>query len=263
MFEGLYEPLPDVSAYLARIGIDRAEEPSLDFLDRIVLEHQCHVPFEDIDVLEHAAEPSLAIADLFDKVVTRRRGGYCFELNGLLASLLRALGFEVQAGLARVTMYPQPHPTITHRVSLVRLDGALYLADVGFGGPSPSFALKVEDGFSREELGQRFTIRAVSEHWWDVCYRNSAGEQQAVLRFCTLPADEVDFIPLSFYQSQNPDSVFRQVRLVNLRTPVGSRSLTAMSYTEREEGVETTRELTDDAELDAVLEEKFGISSWR
>ena len=92
MDEGLYEPLPSVEAYLARIGIDGAKEPTLAFLDELVYAHQCSVPFEDLDICEKHAEISLDIAALFDKIVTRRRGGYCFEQNALFASLLRALG---------------------------------------------------------------------------------------------------------------------------------------------------------------------------
>ena len=95
MSEELYAPIPDLDAYLARIGIAEAKEPTLDFLDEVIMAHQCSVPFDDLDTCALDIVPSLGIPDLFEKIVVRKRGGYCFELNALFGALLKALGFQV------------------------------------------------------------------------------------------------------------------------------------------------------------------------
>src|SRR5690349_18713825 len=84
----------DVSAYLTRISYDGPVEPTLPVLHGLHLAHLRSVPFENLDI--HLGRPiSLAEEQLFAKVVGQRRGGFCYELNGLFAALLREIGYEV------------------------------------------------------------------------------------------------------------------------------------------------------------------------
>ena len=94
MYEGLYAPLPDGQAYAQRIGLPWPLTPDLDTLDRIILAHQCTVPFENLQCYDEGQMPSLEIEALFEKVVVQHRGGFCFELNALLLSFLKALGYD-------------------------------------------------------------------------------------------------------------------------------------------------------------------------
>ena len=94
MFEDLYAPLPQVDAYLARIGYEGPVGLTEACLDQLVLRHQLSVPFENLDIRIRKTPVSLGIPQLFDKVVTRGRGGFCYELNGLFRALLEALGFR-------------------------------------------------------------------------------------------------------------------------------------------------------------------------
>ena len=263
MSEELYQPLPDLDAYLERIGIASVRKPTSDFLDELIYAHQRTVPFENLEVYEEHKTPSLAKADLFDKIVTRKRGGYCFELNGLFYSLLQGLGFDVQPCMARVLLRPNPYPMITHRATIVRIDGKRFLADVGFGGPMPNFAPVLEDGASRTELGQTFALRPHDDFWWNVWYTGSSEEEKAVLRFCLMPAEEQDFVVFSFFQANNPQSVFRQRRQANVRTETGAFDLLNTTFTEYANGQKTVIELTSDEELDRTLADKFGITNWR
>lgn len=262
MFDECYEPLPDTAAYLARIGLPDPQAPSLPYLDQLIYAHQTTVPFEDLDVSDTRKGVSLSIRDLFDKIMVHRRGGYCFEQNALFCSLLRALGFEVQAGMARITMMPAPHPASTHRINIVHMDDAYYLVDVGFGGPMPACALKLENGFTRTEHGQTFAARYHDQYWWDLVYEGSDGSSSP-MRFSTVPAEESDFVALSFFQSRYPESYFVNTRLVNLRMPDGSRDITGSTYTERENGAVTRTEIESDEQLDELLDERFGIRNWR
>lgn len=263
MSEELYQPLPDIDAYLARIGITGKRSPNAAFLDELIYAHQCAVPFENLDVYEKHLVPSLGIEDLYDKVVVRKRGGYCFELNALFGALLRGLGFSVQPCMARVTFRPNPYPLISHRANLVTVGSTRYLADVGFGGPMPTFAPLVEHGASRTEFGHAFTIYQVDPYWWEVGYVGSKADEQRVLRFCSMPVEEHDFVPLSFFQAQNPGSAFRLHRMVNVKTPAGAFDLRDATFTEFCNGVKTTFEVESDAELERVLAERFGIVDWR
>ena len=262
MSEELYEPLPDVSAYLERIGVKKRNEPTSGFLDELIFAHQCSVPFDDLDVYEHALVPSLGIPDLFDKIVIRKRGGYCFELNGLFAALLRALGYDVQPCMARVLFRPNPYPLITHRANIVTIGNDRYLADVGFGGPMPTFAPLIQEGATRTELGHTFVLNARDDYWWNVSYTGSSDEPRAVLSFCTMPVEEHDFVPLSFYQAQNPQSAFRLNRMVNIKTVDGAFDLRNSTFTIFKDGQKESREV-DDAELDELLATTFGIRDWR
>ncbi|MBQ9067729.1 MAG: arylamine N-acetyltransferase, partial [Eggerthellaceae bacterium] len=253
MNDGAYLSIPDVRSYLDRIGVAAAKEPTRAYLDELVYAHQTHVPFENLDVFDKHAVPSLAVPDLFDKVVVRRRGGYCFELNGLFAALLRDLGFDVWPGMARVLLRPDPHPAITHRVSIVRFDDGLYMADVGFGGPQPGFALKIEEGFAQSGYGQTFCMAAAEKHWWEVRYKGSSEAERGVLKVCTVPSEEADFAALSFFQSQYELSSFRQRRIANIRTETGAHALENTTMTTFEQGRSSQRELEGNNQLDQAL----------
>ena len=263
MSEELYEPLPDLKAYLKRIGITHVKEPSPEFLDELVYAHQSTVPFDNLDVCERGIVPSLGIADLFDKIVIRKRGGFCFELNALFGALLKALGFSARPCMARVLLRPVPYPLISHRANIVTISGKRYLADVGFGGPQPTFAPLIEDGVSRTERGHTFTMHHVDHSWWEVGYQGSKEEERSVLRVCTMAVGEEDFVPLSFFQAMYPQSVFKLNRMANIVTESGALNLRNETFTVFENGQKTVTEIHDEEAVAQLLEEKFGIVDWR
>ena len=258
MDEGLREQLPDIEAYLARIGVSHTAEPTLEFLDELIDAHQHAVPFDNLDVHTKGLTPSLAITDLFDKIVNRKRGGYCFELNAAFNALLRGLGFDSRPAMARVLLRPDPSPLISHRANIVAIEGRNYLADVGFGGPMASFAPLMEDGASRTEGLHTFTLHERDEFWWEVGYTGSKADERIVLRVCTMPVGEEDFIPLSFYQANNPESVFRLNRMANIKTADGALDLRNNTYTEFHGTEKNVFEFAED-NIPALLQEKFDI----
>jgi N-hydroxyarylamine O-acetyltransferase len=138
----------DLDAYLARTGCTAPREPGLATLRALQLAHIQTVPFENVDVLlgrKISMEPSTVV----DKIVVRRRGGYCFEQNTLFLEVLRAIGFRVTPMLARVRRNAPPdvRTPLTHMVLCVEIDGRHWLADVGFGavGATAPLALDTED----------------------------------------------------------------------------------------------------------------------
>ncbi|GAA2523892.1 hypothetical protein GCM10009859_24600 [Kocuria salsicia] len=137
----------DVPAYLAALGVEPAS-PSLDLLEHLHRAHVSTFPFSNVEVLlgEH---PGVEPATVFDQVVVRRRGGYCFEHSQLFSAALQTLGFTVRRALGRVRSLQSAR---THMTVLVDLDGARYLCDPGFGfnitGP-----IALDDGARRVEGG--------------------------------------------------------------------------------------------------------------
>ena len=120
--------------YLERIGYTGDRTPNLENLSRLVRCHLETVPFENLDCLHNPTVFSLNLEDLLDKVVTRRRGGVCCELNTLFNALLTYLGYNAYSIMVRITMRPGPRP-ITHQCVITVIDGKRYYCDVGFGGP--------------------------------------------------------------------------------------------------------------------------------
>jgi len=140
----------DLAAYARRIGLaGRRLGPDFETLAAIVEAHGRAIPFENIEVLAGRV-PALDLAALQDKLVTRSRGGYCFEQNSFLQGVLRQVGFEVRGREARV-LAGQPPGAMTGRTHMfleVTVDGIAWLADVGFGSLAPSAPLRFA---SREE----------------------------------------------------------------------------------------------------------------
>ncbi|MGH9576814.1 MAG: arylamine N-acetyltransferase family protein, partial [Terriglobales bacterium] len=125
----------DTSAYLARIGVSTPLSPDPQSLSKLHLAHLMTVPFENLDI-HLGREIALDEKLFFDKVVRRRRGGFCYELNGLFAALLRQLGFRVTLLSAQVARAEGGFgPEYDHLTLLVEFPGhqPRRLADVGFG----------------------------------------------------------------------------------------------------------------------------------
>ena len=145
MYTVEYDRLSEEQAkkYLERIGLSYPAAPTLETLHTLIWSHQCRVPFEDIDTSLLACPVSLSTQDLYRKIVEERHGGFCFELNGLFLLLLKSLGFDAYACMCRVAAGFTTLRALTHRASIVRLDGREYLCDVGLGGPMAPFAVEL------------------------------------------------------------------------------------------------------------------------
>jgi N-hydroxyarylamine O-acetyltransferase len=243
--------------YLARIGFDGDAPPTLETLNRLVAAHQCAVPFENLDVCEFGLVPSLEIHALFDKVVTRRRGGYCFELNAIFAALLASVGFDVIPCIARVVGDPNTVSPPLHRVALVKIGSERYFCDVGFGGLMPFGALEFTDNIRQTSGGADFHFEG-SGGEWATLYHDAEPSPAPVLHICTLRQEEVDFLAPNAYCAA-PGSYFNMSRIVNLRRPNGAAYISGNTLTVRDGDEKTTRELVSARELYAVLEDEFGI----
>ena len=226
MYEFHYDTLApqELDAYLARIGYSGDRALTKETLDTLVYLHQCHVPFEDLDVFDQLAPIRLDAASLFDKVVTRHRGGFCFELNGSFQLLLRSFGFDAYSCVGRVAANRTELGDLYHRVTVVRLDGKRYVCDVAMSGAMPPFAVELSP-VRQSAHGETCWAEPIQEGWWLLRRLNEEGEPAGLSIFAPIAMLAKDFEPLCRSLLANADSSFRNHRVVNLRTADGYHSL--------------------------------------
>ena len=251
--------LENTDAYLQRIGLAGEKIPLTKAgLDRLVYAHLFTVPFENLDIYDDDITVDLTIDALYDKFVTRRRGGYCFEQNAIFMSLLESLGFEAHAVAARILREDGVLRPYSHRANIVTINGERFMCDVGFGGPICCAAISIDNDSPQEVYGSVFTVEQYDDRN-KLIVRHKDGERIPMFLFVPEPFYPQDFIPLSFYISGMPESYFRIKRMVNLRTPDGSISVDGNIYREHRNGVVSETEMKTKEELETVLREKFGV----
>ena len=249
---------PRTAAYLSRIGAARPASPTLAALSSLHRAHLLAVPFENLDL--HLGRPvQLDLAALSAKVVDARRGGYCYELNGLFAELLRSVGYAVDLVSARVAT---PDGGLTdefdHLALLVTSDAMdePVLADVGFGDAFVE-PLPLRDGFLRHEPGKDVGLSRVGDVWH---YRErpdgEAWRTQYV--FTTTPHPLGDFEPRNVWQQTSPESHFLRKRVTSRLTETGRVTLSDRRLITTTQGRRDERDL-DDTEVTRALAEQFGI----
>ena len=251
--------LPDLDAFLRRIGVDR-EDISLtkEGLDMLQFAHLCSVPFENLDIVDYDVKLDYGIEELFEKIVRQRRGGYCFELNSLYTALLLELGFEVYAVGARVAMNKSGdiYPPIAHRAAIVIIDGKRYYTDVGFGlSISPGMSICIEDCEKQVILGETFSVEDRPYNNKLLIRHTDEGPTELFL-FVPDPFNLLDFMT---YNTTVQAIDFREKRMVNLRKPGGSISIDGniLRRTKNGQKHETILETAESA--NKALTEEFGM----
>ncbi|MFH9354784.1 arylamine N-acetyltransferase [Kitasatospora sp. NPDC017646] len=254
--EQAYEGLTAATraAYLDRIGVADPGAPSADGLARLQRAHLRTVPFENLSI--HLGEPVvLEPAALVAKVVDRRRGGFCYELNGAFAELLRSLGYRVSLLAARVFQGERPGPPFDHLALRVDLDEP-WLADVGFGRFS-ELPLRLDEHGEQADPQGVFTVRPYGgDGELDVLMD---GEPQ--YRLDRRPYGLADFGPTCWWQTTSPQSHFTRSSACSLPAPDGGRITLGGTRLIRTapDGSRTEQQLTDAGALSAYREH-FGIA---
>ena len=257
IYKTLYEPLPDSGKYLERIGMAPNQKPDKDTLGRLVVSHQRSVPFENLDVYDVGADLLLGVESLYDKVVLRRRGGYCYELNGAFIALLKSLGYECFSVAARVVQNRTCVMPLSHRGTIVTIDGTRYFCDVGFGGPSAQGALLLDETGPQPSGPNVFVIEKGERDI--VINRLNGGKKEPILAFMDMPVDPVDFLALNEYSSKSKNSMFTSARICNLVTETGSITLSGNILKIHSGGSTLEKTLKTEKELRAALKENYGI----
>jgi N-hydroxyarylamine O-acetyltransferase len=250
----------DVTAYLQRIDCQGEVAATADTLRQLQFAHLITVPFENLSI--HAGEPIVVEPNaLFDKIVRRRRGGFCYEANGLFAALLRALGFQVTLLSAEVANGEGIFgPPFDHMALLVELEER-WLVDVGFGD---SFLRPLRLDERQAQVQGRRAYRLVSDADELVLQQRDAPNAgwKSQYRFTLQARDYPDYAAMYHYHQTSPDSPFTQRRVCSRATANGGR-LTLRDHrfiTTAPDGTKEERALAGEGEYTAVLQQHFGIS---
>lgn len=202
---------PDIAAYLARIGYQGPAEPTLDTLHALHAAHNRSIPFENLDPVMGIPVHDLSCEALTAKLVHRRRGGYCYENNGVMGYALEALGYQVDRLVARVVwMRPPdaPQSGLTHNVLAVTVPGEdeRYLVDVGFGGQTLSSPIRLLAGPVQQTRHEPY--RLVEHPEGLQLQAQVLGAWQPLYQFSLRPQPLVDLSIGSWYSSTYPTAVF-------------------------------------------------------
>lgn len=244
----------NLDAYYQRIGFGGQATADLETLQALHLAHATHIPFENLDI-QLGLPIRLDLAALQDKLVRRRRGGYCFEQNTLFQAVLEAIGFAVIPGEARVRRGASGVLARTHMVLLVQLEGGLWLCDVGFGADGLLLPLPLDGephrqfqgSFRVDAEGPLRVLRALQAEGWQDLY--------AFLPEARYP---IDFEMANHFTSTYPESRFVKTLTAQLPGPDGRRVLRGRVYTEIRDGAVVERTLTPTERLE-VLRTCFGL----
>jgi len=245
----------DLPAYLRRVGFDGTPRPDADTLAALHRAHVAAVPFENLDVvLGRGIDPDLDAVQ--DKLVARRRGGYCFEHATLFAAALDRLGFRADRLLARTgEPLEQPRPR-SHMVLAVEAEGRRWLADVGFGSglltPLPLAATGPhrQGGWSYELVTGPDGAWRLREH--------DGTEWTTIQTFTEEPQYPVDVEAANFNTAHNPHSPFTQRVVVVRKDEAGVRRLLGRELSVQKPGRPAETRTLDDAEFAGALRAEFG-----
>ena len=245
----------DLASYFRRIGCEGAPKPDRATLDAIHFAHATSIPFENL-AIQMGEGVSLDLDAIQDKLVQRRRGGYCFEQNSLLLAVLREIGFEADAFEARVTPPGSEHlRPRTHMLLRVRLDGQELLADVGFGGEGLLHPVPM-DGREHAQFGR--TYRVGGEGPVRTLQSRQLVNWIDLYAFEPIPRHPIDFELGNWYTSAHPESHFVKTLTAQKVTPEGRLVLRNLSFT-TVKGDAAEERILDPAEVPRVLRETFGL----
>lgn len=202
--------------YLSRIDYQGPVTPDLDCLEAIHRQHLLNIPYENLDVqLQRPLD--LDLERIFEKIVQRRRGGWCYEMNGLFGWALAEIGFDVMRMVGAVTRKERGDETLgNHLVLNVNLDEP-YLADVGLGNgliePIPLRQGRFSQG------SRQFQLETLGDGFWR--FHNFAGAIPPDFDFLFAPADETLLAKSCDSLQSDPDSMFRQNLICQRLRPDG------------------------------------------
>jgi N-hydroxyarylamine O-acetyltransferase len=253
------QPLVDLEAYFARIGYRGSREPTLSVLQQLYDRHSCTIPFENLDVLLGRGI-RLDLASLEAKLVRDRRGGYCFEQNGLFAYVLHQLGYEVSTIAASVRWNVPAEVVLprTHMTLVVRLDGIPHLVDVGFGGLALGAPIRLDTEDSQATAQHPRRVVRQGEFLMHQAWRNDMWLD--VYRFSFEPHTAADYEMANWYTSTHPNSRFRNNLIVARAGADRHWSILNREFNTRHvDGEVETRTMSDAEELLDVLRDTFGL----
>ncbi|OBG57868.1 arylamine N-acetyltransferase [Mycobacterium sp. E3339] len=252
----------NLGEYFDRIGYGGATAPNLEVLRALVSAHTRAIPFENLDPVMGVPVDDLSPEALAGKLVRRRRGGYCYENNGLMGYVLADLGFRVRRLAGRVVwMRPPdaPSPPQTHTVLAVTFPGShgSYLVDVGFGGQTPTSPLRIETGTVQQTTHEPYRLDDRGDGL--ILQAQVRGEWQPLYEFGTRTAPDIDLVVGSWFVSTHPSSHFVTGLMAACVTDDARLNLAGRNLSIHRADASEKIRLDDAAAVVDTLRDRFGI----
>lgn len=250
-----------VQQYLDRIQYQGEVSANLQVLKKLMKAHLLNVPFENLDI-HRKVWIELDAEKIYNKIVRKNRGGFCYELNGNFYQLLMHIGFQVEIIGAQVYFPAQKtySPPTSHMALLVHLDGQTYLVDVGFGD-FVSEPIKIGTATHHTDpCGQFKLTQTDSYHYLVEKYNETEAVFVPQYIFTRIPYLLHDFTHSCYYQQLSPDSHFTQNKVCSLLTSTGRKTITQSKFIVTVNGNKTEELITDEQEFNLLLQKEFNIS---
>ena len=250
-----------IAEYFRRVSYTGPTDPTLDVLAALVASHNRSIPFENLDPLMGIPVVDLEPEALFDKLVRRRRGGYCFEQNGAMAYVLSQLGFGVDVLGGRVVWMNTSGelPAQTHQALAVTVPGedGRYLVDVGFGGQTLSSPIRLETDAVQQTRHEPYRIRP---HDDGLILESEIREKwEPLYMFSTRPFPMIDRQVGSWYVSTYPESHFVYGLTAALITDDARWNLRGRNLAIHRKGESERIRFDTAAQVVEALTDRFGI----
>jgi N-hydroxyarylamine O-acetyltransferase len=245
----------DINSYLDRIRYSGPRTPTAETLRELHRAHNLTVPFENLDI-HIGRKIILDEKKLFEKIVRQKRGGFCYELNGSFAALLRALGFKVTMLSARVYLNGKLGREFDHMVLLVQLKQR-WFADVGYGA---LFMEPLRMDYKKEQVQGKaaYRIKQYGDNW-RLMLRQAGDPWQAIYQFNLKPRKLQDYIKMCRWHQKSSRSWHTQNRVCTRATPDGRITLSGMKLIIRKNRNRTEHVLKTEKNYTSALKTHFGI----
>lgn len=248
----------NIAKYLQRIGLESAEiKIDLESLRLLQNQHLLNVPFENLDI-HWGNRIELDISKFYQKIIDRKRGGFCYELNGLFCELLNVLGYKCRIISARVSEgkcgFGEEYD---HLAIIVSLDEKEYLVDVGFGDFT-AFPLTFELETEQKDANGIFAIKKRDENFFEVS-KLDENESRSEYIFKDVKRELSEFEGMCNFHQTSKESHFTRGKVCSLLTEKGRKTLTNKKFIETIGVDKTEVEINNGDDFNKILKREFGI----
>ncbi|MEQ9402321.1 MAG: arylamine N-acetyltransferase [Cyclobacteriaceae bacterium] len=248
----------DVEAYLKRLGVSR-EEPSLNALRKMHSAHVHTIPFENLDI-HYTRKIQLDYKKIFNKLVTEKRGGFCYELNGLFYHLLSHLGYQCHIASAQMRKDSGDFsPDFDHMIIILTLEERNFLVDVGFGN-SFSYPKELATNVVQMDYTTYWKFEKDPDENFLLRYSDDTTVFHTKYRFNTSEKQIIQFMEMCEFHQTSEASSFTQKKLITIKTREGRVTLTDRKLKITRLGETTEMTILNEDEFLSKLEQYFGIS---
>jgi N-hydroxyarylamine O-acetyltransferase len=247
----------DLDSYFGRINYSGSTDVSEETLRDIHIAHTLNVPFENLDVFYRRPIP-LDGTSLYKKIVKEKRGGYCFEMNGIFSLVLQKMGFKVTNLLARVTVDGIHYTTKTHQAMLVEIKGNRWLADVGFGNDGIIAPLILEEHTEQKQFAHTYRLMNHSSFGYVIQKKEGDG-YNPLYAFTLEECFPEDFLMSNHFTSTFPESFFLKMRMCTMPTRDGRITLTDSHFKVVKKDDVLDKPIVNEFEFNALSKEHFGL----